>query len=1024
MRAHEWPKMLCAGLALAAMLGTFPGRPLKSPTEKVRAHVAPSDQIARGLLPYEAGPTPTHSQPQGQIAFHSVCDGSADVFVMESDGTEVLNLTHSLNVGEGSPAWSPDGEWIAFDRGSFPPVLGLEEIYVMKADGTELTRLTRNEVSDMSPSWSPDGQWIAFVSSGEICKMRADGSEVTRLTSTELQGCGPSWSPDGQWIAFQSTFDFNSDIYKMRTDGSELTRLTRDEASAYCPSWSPDGRRLAFTSIRDGNNEIYLVDDDGSNRIRLTYTPDDEFCPEWSPDGSWLAFTYLYWIPGDIEPADVTEIHALRVADGERRVLFSACPDARVLCDAGGPSWQPIPHGDTADLLDTKRSWIFSLSSPTFDFLGIPMPSAGYDEGASSELLTRLEEGQGSGHLTISEVSALQRLVLMEEALVELYPHYALAADDTADGTLSLLLIGLGFVKAFQEVDRNLAETPFSAVAKQLLVRISAKVIDLLNTFFTWAERSISDPYWRETVHMMRDGLWRAAQVYLMAAQEPFVDRGMTFLNAFSDVTLKPVAMRMLLDRYVGQTQPIIDRAVHTADPEYIGSDRNEVQPSDERAHLQMEGVIDRVGIWSEYHHETYEHFKETADLPGTVGDLADIASMTGILAPIGQVVARASDVMEGLLVGYGSVKSWQFLQCLESQALDAEARIYDPSLPGGEFTGPCERAHRLGLFSLRDDEDRGVVLDREVKARVEGELAEYGALVESVLEALEEEDEEGLVVLIEQLLEGDEALAEELGILDVALAAGDPEKSMDLYSQEVEFQLQSIVFYASLIDTLMASGDEAELKQQAVTEGEELLDALVSYEVRVEALPEAVETGEEAGTALLAIRSVNVPEMTVGEEVSIQVEVRNVGSATSEEVSLMVTDGEHVRITEEKVHVGEVDEGQEEEVVFRGQGVSEGTEILMVELYEGERYVTAEMVLAEVSAGRDAVVPTHLALAPWMALLCGVIGLIPLILGSGIGVWLWSKASRGVQRCPHCGADNAPGNRFCIRCGEGLEEQ
>ena len=958
---------------------------------------------------------------QGRIAFHSVCDGSADIFVMKADGSEVVNVTRSLDIGEGSPSWSPDGQWIAFNRGPFPPVLGREEIYVIKADGTELRRLTRNEVSDMNPSWSPDGQWIAFASSGEIYKMRADGSEMTRLTSTELQGWDPSWSPDGQWIAFQSTSDFNSDIYKMRTDGSELTRLTRHEASDTCPSWSPDGRRLAFTSARDRNNEIYLVDADGSNPIRLTYTPEDELCPEWSPDGSWIAFTYLYWVPGHIEPADVTEIHAVRVADGERRVLFSACPDARVLCDAWEPSWQPVPHSDTADLLDTKRSWISVLSSPTFDFLGIPMPSAGYDEGASSELLTSLEEGEGGGLLTVSEVSALQRLVLTEEALVELYPHYALAADDTADGTLSLLLIGLGFIKAFQEADKNLAETPFSPIAKQLLVRISAKIIDLLNTFFTWAERSISDPYWRETIHMMRDGLWRAAQLYIMAAQDPFVDRGVTFLNAFSDVTLKPVAMEVVLDRYVGQTQPIIDRAVHTADPDYTGLDKHEVQPTDERARLQMEGVIDQVGIWSEYHHDTYEHFKETADIPGMVGDLADIASMTGILATIGQIVARASDVMEGLLVGYGSVKSWQFLQCLESQAFDAEARIYDPSLPGGEYTGPCERAHRLGLFSLRVSEERGASLESEAKARVQESLGEYGDFVKKVLGAIEAGDDEELVGLIEQLLEEDEALSEEMGILDVALAVGDPEGSMELYSREVEFQLQSIVFYASLVDALMAAGDEGELKGQAIVEGEELLDGLASYEVKVEAIPEVVGTGEEAGTALLAIGKVTVPEMEVGEEALIGVEVLNVGSASSGEVSLRITGGEHVRIAEERLHVGQLGVGREEGVVFHGEAASEGVEILMVELYEGERYVTGEMVMAEVAPSRTEMVVPDLVIQPWMGVLCGVIGLIPLILGSGIGVWWWRRASRRVQRCRHCRAANVTGSRYCIRCGVAL---
>ena len=136
-------------------------------------------------------------------------------------------------------AWSPDGKRLAFTI-RIPGVLN--DIYVVDITGENLQQLTDHPAQDLYPAWSPDGQWIAFWSNRDggnaVYLMEADGANPKRLAN----GTSPEWSPDSQQIAFVSRQEGIGGIFIMNRDGENIRLLIEDGTD---PAWF--GSKLAVS---------------------------------------------------------------------------------------------------------------------------------------------------------------------------------------------------------------------------------------------------------------------------------------------------------------------------------------------------------------------------------------------------------------------------------------------------------------------------------------------------------------------------------------------------------------------------------------------------------------------------------------------------------------------------------------------------------------------------------------------------------------------------------------------------------
>jgi WD40 repeat protein len=217
------------------------------------------------------------------------------------------------------PAWSPDGNWIAFhSHRSSKPVPeysspgSTDDIYLRRAGDVHAPEIRLTDFGwEAGPAyWSPDGQKLLFTSwqrggqpgidklwvlTMDLESARALRAEMLPLTHEIRSVSWAAWSPDGKEIALEDNRGGQDrSIWLVRADGTHATRLLDYKGTTYEGlDWLPDGKTIIYSALAGDRLQLFSMPRTGGAPSQLAHDSGNLMHPRVSPDGKWIACTRL-----------------------------------------------------------------------------------------------------------------------------------------------------------------------------------------------------------------------------------------------------------------------------------------------------------------------------------------------------------------------------------------------------------------------------------------------------------------------------------------------------------------------------------------------------------------------------------------------------------------------------------------------------------------------------------------------------------------------------------------------------------
>jgi Tol biopolymer transport system component len=241
-----------------------------------------------------------------KIVYESNRDGNFDLYLVNADGSNPVNLTRTPDVDELYPKPSPDGTRICFVADEGKGKDKVRNLYYMNSDGTGRTRVADNA---REPCWSPDGKAIAYMK-GEFEKFTysdfatkglfiydlATGKTRQHVNQKLHHLYTLNWSPDGKWFVatVHGGMGFQHGILAFEADGDKVFDLGLHGCR---PNISPDGKKVTWGhgDFCAGVADLDLAGPTPKainiHNVVESKNPVETYHITWSPDGKYITFT-------------------------------------------------------------------------------------------------------------------------------------------------------------------------------------------------------------------------------------------------------------------------------------------------------------------------------------------------------------------------------------------------------------------------------------------------------------------------------------------------------------------------------------------------------------------------------------------------------------------------------------------------------------------------------------------------------------------------------------------------------------
>ncbi len=233
-----------------------------------------------------------------------------ELYVINADGSNPVNLTRTADGDELYPHASPDGSKICFVADEGGRENRVRNVYYMNADGTGRVKVADNA---REPCWSPDGRSIAYLkgeferytitdyaTKGLFFHDLATGKHRQHQNADLHHLYNICWSPDGNWFlaTVHGGMGFKHAILAINAEGSGVFDLTKYKVTGCRPDFALDGRNFTWGAT-DWDLCVGKIDLTSSapnvtdvHRVVSCEKEQEVYHTDFSPDGKYIAFSY------------------------------------------------------------------------------------------------------------------------------------------------------------------------------------------------------------------------------------------------------------------------------------------------------------------------------------------------------------------------------------------------------------------------------------------------------------------------------------------------------------------------------------------------------------------------------------------------------------------------------------------------------------------------------------------------------------------------------------------------------------